>query len=260
MASLYSGSALGQIDYFENFDDEGHKWTTLDFYTTDVGVCGVGPSFRANPVNSAGVTVPVETVSPSLGVSNGEEVRLSYSYRLLYFDEVLPYQALDEEDWGLFTIEYGPTINGPWTTLDVVDPYVHVPTTDCVTRIVNFIPDEDSEVFLRIVADAGTSLNVSYFIDIDDISVYQETLTIDPVVQHKALEVHPNPARDMLIVDYDGYITDLVVFNTQGQAVVVEDMDNDFKRLNMEGLASGQYIMRIATDDTQVWTVNIVKD
>jgi len=260
MATLYSGSANGQIDYFENFDDEGHKWTTLDFYTADAGVCGVYNAFRANPVNDAGVTVPVETVSPSLGVSNGEEVRLSYSYKLMDYDAVLPYTAVDDQDWGQITVEYGPTNNGPWTAIDVVTPFDHVASTNCTTRTVNFIPEIDEEVYLRVVADAGTSLGVNYFIDIDDISAYQATMTIDPIVERRELEVHPNPVRDIVVLEYPGYITDVVVFNTAGQAVVVEDMDNDFKRLNMEGLATGHYIFRIATDDTQVWTVNIVKD
>ena len=259
MATLIPVEALAQIDYSENFNTDEHRWTTLDFYTTDVAVCGNNFAYRANPINEAGVTVPVETVSPSLGVSNGEELTLSYSYKLLDYDEVLPYTAVDDDDWGIFILEYGPTNNGPWTELDVITPYEHSVSTECERRTVKFIPEEDTEVFLRVTVDAGTTPDVSYFVYLDDISAYQQTLTIDPLLTAD-VEVYPNPVTNFLTLDYPGYITDVVVFNMQGQAVVVEDMDNDFRRLNMEGLASGQYIVTVATDDLRVRRINVIKE
>lgn len=259
MAMLYHGNASAQIDYYQDFTDDGHRWTTLDFYTTDVAVCGTNFAYRANPVNQAGVTVPVETVSPSLGISNGEELRLSYNYKLLDYDDVLPYRAVDDEDWGMVSIEYGPTINGPWTQVDAIMPYDHYITDECVQRTVAFTPPLDSEVFLRIVADAGTSLNTNYFVYIDDIIAFQETLTIEPLLTRDVEEVYPNPVTDFMILDYPGRITDVAVFDTMGQEVALQDMDGDYKRLNMEGLASGQYMVKIATDDAMVRTVNVLK-
>jgi hypothetical protein len=258
-AALFSGSALAQIDYFEDFDDDSHKWTTLDFYTTNENVCIAGYAYRANPVNEAGVRVPVETVSPSIGVSNGELLTLKYNYKLLDHDEVLPYRAVDDEDWGTISLEYGPTINGPWTEIDYITPFDHLITDECTQRVVQFIPEEDTEMFLRFVTDAGTSLGANFYVYLDDVSAYQETLSVMPVISLDEVQAYPNPVTDYLILDYDGYITDVVIYNMQGQAVVVEDMDNDFKRLNMEGLTDGQYMVRVATDDTQIRTINVIK-
>ena len=260
VATFFSGEATAQIDYFEQFADDSHRWTTLDFYTTDVAVCGSNLAYRANPVNQAGVTVPVETVSPSLGVSNGEQVTLSYSYKLLDYDEVLPYRAVDDQDWGVIILEYGPTINGPWSQLDAITPFDHYVTDECTTRTLKFTPERDTEVYLRFVMDAGTTPDVSYLVYLDDISAYQETVTIESRVSDEDIIVHPNPVTDIVTLEYPGYITEVVVFNMQGQAVVVEDMDNDFRRLNMEGLSDGQYIMTVATDDNRVLSVNVVKE
>lgn len=259
-AMLSSESIFAQIDYFEDFDNNDHRWTTLDFYTTGENVCTAGTAYRANPVNEVGVRVPVETVSPSLGYSNGELVTIRYSYKLLDHDEVLPFRPVDDADWGTISLEYGPTQNGPWTQIDYITPYDHIISDECAQRELTFFPEEDTEVYLRFVTEAGTTLGVNYFVYLDDVSVYQETITTaGSVVVLKELEAYPNPVRDFLILEYPGYITDVVVFNMQGQAVVVEDMDNDFKRLNMETLADGQYIVKVATDDTMVRTINVVK-
>lgn len=258
-AMLYNGTASAQVDYYQDFADNSHQWTTLDFYTTDVSVCGNNLAYRANPVNDAGVTVPVETVSPSLGISNGELLTLSYSYKLLDYDAVLPFVAVDDADWGILTVEAGPTRNGPWSMVDQVTPFDHFITSDCTTRTVTFTPSLDTEVYLRIMVDPGTTLGANYFIYIDDINAYQETLTIDPLTVTEVVEVYREPVTDIMVLDYPGRIIDVTVFNTQGQEVVLEDLDSDFRRLNMEGLASGQYMVKISTDDAMLRTVNVVK-
>lgn len=256
---LATVSTAAQIDYFEDFDNDNHRWTTLDFYTTGENTCTAGYAYRANPINEAGVRVPAETVSPALGISNGEVVTVRYNYKLLDYDDVLPYRPVDDADWGTISLEYGPTQNGPWTQIDYIAPYSHVVSDECANRTVSFTPELDTEVYLRFFVDAGTSLGANYYVYIDDISVYQETLSTGALVVLDDLQVYPNPVRDLLILEYPGYIIDVAVFDLQGQAVAVEDMDNDFKRLNMEGLAQGQYIVKIATDDTMVRTVNVIK-
>lgn len=246
---LIPATVNSQIDYFQDFALETHNWTDLDFYTTDNAVCGADMALRANLVNQAGVTVPAEVLSPPIGVSNGEMVTLSYSYKLLKFDEVLPSVAVNEQDWGWFKLEYGPTRNGPWTQIDAVTPFDHIPSLDCAVRTVRFAPPADTEVYLRVVADAGTSAEVNYFLYLDDFSVFQDTFTTDREGR-EGFEIYPNPVTDYLYLNYDGIITAVTIFNMQGQEVVVENLDRDFRRLDMSGLEYGNYVLKIFSDNT----------
>lgn len=258
IALLGSSTASGQIDYLQNFASEDHGWAELDFYTTDVAVCGTDMAFRANLVNSLGVSVPVEALSPSLGISNGEVLTLRYRYKLLDYDSVLPAYPVDDADWGFFVVEYGPTRNGPWTEVDAITPNNHTVTADCITREVRFTPAEGSEVYLRIWGDAGTSLNANYFVYIDDVSAYQETLAIEPLLTRNVLEANIEPGSDFLEISYDGFITDLAIFDMQGQQVEIEDLDNNLTRLDVSGLPYGSYILKVMSEDN-IYTTTILK-
>ena len=255
---LTANSAIAQIDYYENFSGSDVRWLGNDFHTTDIAVCNNESAFRANPVIDEGVIIPVETVSPSLGISNGEEVVLSYDYKLLYFDEVLPFKPVDDPDWGVFILEYGPTRNGPWTLLDAITPKNHIVTDECRTRKIAFQPEEGTEVYLRMIAGGGDTPDISYYLYIDNVSLLQETLTVDPIVTDSDLKAYPNPVEDYLNLDYDGYINDVAIFDMQGQEVVVENVNRDLSRLDMSGLAYGNYILKVTTDN-EVRTINIFK-
>ena len=256
---LTANIAYSQIDYFEDFSGTDDRWLGNDFHTTDVAVCDNEAAFRANPVNNLGTVIPVETVSPSLGISNGEEMILTYNYKLLYYDDVLPYAPLDDPDWGIFLVEYGPTRNGPWTTIDAITPEDHIITDECLSRKLAFTPPVDTEVYLRILAGGGTNQHISYYVYVDDISALQRSLTIDPVIEYADLIVYPNPVTDYLNLDYNGFIDDVVLYDMQGREVLVEDIDRDLRRLDMSTLPFGNYILRVATG-SEVQTVTVVKN
>ncbi|TRW23554.1 hypothetical protein FMM05_12900 [Flavobacterium zepuense] len=127
LSVLLPVNVSAQIDYQQDFSQVDHKWTDLDFKVTDVATCQTPFALRAN-VNAAQRNV-VETVSPAIGVSDGEEVVLIYRYKLLKYDNVLPYQPENIADWGSLTLDYGPTRNGPWTQIDAITPQNHVVPT-----------------------------------------------------------------------------------------------------------------------------------
>lgn len=258
-ALLFSGSAMAQIDYYEDFSNGKGQWSNLDFQVTDVAVCDDGYAFRALPLNDLGTTIPVETVSQSLGISNGETLTLSYNYKLLAPDAI-PGRALDNAEWGYFYMEYGPTQNGPWKTIDLVEPIDHNYTNECATRTVRFTPERDTPVYLRLYADAGTELQSGYFIYIDNISALQDNLTVEPVAGYESLKVYPNPVETYLNIEVDNaLVSDVMVFNTFGQHVRLPHPDGTFNQLDMSGLADGQYIVHIVADN-RVRTVNVMKE
>ena len=259
-AFIHSDKMSGQIDYLEKFSTDEHRWTDLDFYVTDEAVYGSDYAFRANPVNRAGNTLPVETVSPSIGISNGEEATLTYNFKLLQYDNVLPYLPLNQnEDWGGFWVQYGPSRNGPWTTLDVILPQDYIPSGDFESRSINFFPPENSDVYLRIVAGGGINPNISYFAYVDEVSVLQKTITTTSLDNNNPLQVYPNPVKDYLNLEYLGTINEVVVYNMQGQQVMAENRDGYLSKIDMSGLAMGTYVVKVFADN-RVQSMNIVRN
>jgi len=253
------GVLNAQVDYYEDFSNDTQHWSDLDFRATDVAVCDDGFALRANPVNQYGEITPVETVSQSLGVSNGEQIMLSYNYKLLYYDNVLPHVPVDDADWGVILVESGPTQNGPWTTIDAILPEDHYITSECTTRKAAFTPPADEEVYLRITAGGGNTPDINYFVYIDNISLLQDVMTVSTVAGDTDFKAWPNPVTDYLNLDYSGAINEVVIYNMQGQEVIVENIDRNLSRLDMSGLSEGNYVFKVITDNN-LRTFTIVKD
>lgn len=252
--------ASAQIDYFQDFSTEAHKWTTADFKATDVAICNNPYAFRAAYKNYADADVPAVTFSPRLGISNGERLVLSYSYKVLLYDNVAPYKPAQGTNWGSLTVEYGATPNGPWVTVDRITYKNHVPADACAIRQMAFTPPNGSAVYLRITAGNGTDYANGYYIYIDDIRVLQDNLTVTLAAADSLVKVYPNPVTDYLTVEYaGGAINNLQIFNNQGEAVSVENIDRNFSRLDLSGLNRGNYTVKVTGDDDEVTTVSIEK-
>jgi len=253
---LFSVSAIAQIDYQQDFSQVDHHWTDLDFKVTDVAVCETPTALRAN-VNATQHNV-VETVSPAIGISNGEELVLTYRYKLLKYDNVLPYQPENIADWGSITLDYGPSRNGPWTQVDAIIPQNHVVSADCAVRQVVFTPADSSKVYLRVRAGGGINPRSNYYVYIDDISAVQDGLSIDPIFAQGGVQVYPNPVQDYLNVRFNGTISNIVIFDNQGREVVVEDINKDLSRLDLTGLAHGDYVLKV-TANNEIKEINVTK-
>lgn len=254
---LASGSAFAQIDFYESFAGTTNTWLTQDFETTDAAVCGTDFSFRANPTNVQDMPISVETVSPMVGISDGEPVVLNYSYKLLAYADDLPTQPLNRADWGLVSLSYGPTINGPWTQVDAITPLNHFPTQECTAREVTFTPTRGTEVYLRFRAEPGIAQGVNYFVYLDDVSALQE-FTSGPIYTQPVVEVYPNPVTDFLNLSYSGVLSDIMVFDRQGQQVPRQDIIVNGNSLDMSGLAFGEYTLKLKIDD-KVESIEITK-
>ena len=260
LALFTTGTVMAQIDYYQDFANANHGWTTRDFERSTVATCTNSPSFRANAGNSTGRAVAVETVSPSIGISNGEAVTLSYEYKLLNYDATLPTSAVAGADWGMVTVAYGPTLNGPWTEVDVISPQNYRPVTDCNTQIISFTPREGDDVFLRYTATPGTSLNTNFFIYIDGVSAYQEVITtMANLPAENNVMVYPNPVTDFLNLTYDGTLTDVLVFNMQGQEIPLTNLYTNVNRIDLSTLEFGEYQLKLVIND-EIKTIDIKKN
>ncbi|RZJ64884.1 MAG: T9SS type A sorting domain-containing protein [Flavobacterium sp.] len=169
---LLSGSAFAQITYTEDFEATDHGWSegVEQFAVTNEEVCdGIG-SFRANVYNVFDVFVnDAETISSSIGTSDGTQQVLTYKFKVLdYFEEGdAPTIAAN---WGSMTVEYGPSATGPWTLIETVTPANHEASLECVIRTSTFTPAA-GPVYLRYNALSSSETDVFFYLD--DIIVTQ---------------------------------------------------------------------------------------
>lgn len=256
---LFITNSHAQIDYYQDFTADS-KWSDRDFKVTDVAACDAGFAMRANPVvlNSDNIAM-AETVSPPLGLSNGEQINMAYSYKLLKYNDVLPYQGEDRADWGEVRVDYGTSRNGPWTQIDVINPGNHVASDECALRNVAFTPVDSTQVYVRIRAFKGINPNANYLLYVDNITMLQDNITITPALAQTDLMVYPNPVTDFLTLCYDGIISNVTIFDAQGLEVVVEDVSGDMSRLDFSGLSFGDYVLKV-TMGNEIREVNVTKN
>ena len=166
-------NAEAQINYTEDFETtEG--WGGADFEVTDAATCNGSGSLAGNAFEIFGFVIPAEVVSPSIGTSDGNQVVLSYSYKLLEYDDTLPDTPTpNSPSWGNFTVEYSDSETGPWTLLETVNSANHIESADCALRSVIFTPAAGSQVYLRFLATPTAGSD--YFLYLDDVSVITST-------------------------------------------------------------------------------------
>lgn len=166
---LLSVTCFGQINYTEDFEGAADGWLDGDFEVTDVATCNGAGSLQANAFEIFGFVIPAEVISGSIGTSDGSQLTLSYSYKLLQYDSDEPTEPTPNSPaWGNFTLEYATAPDGPWTLLQTVSPSNHVESATCAVKTVTFTPPAGQEVYLRFNATPATGAD--YFIYLDDIS------------------------------------------------------------------------------------------
>ncbi len=89
-------------------------------------------------------------------------------------------------------------------------------------------------------------------IDIDD-SATISTLDL------ANLSVYPNPVTDKLNVDYKENISNLTVYDLSGRSVKSLTTNNDNNSIDVSGLTSGTYLLKIETENKNVSTIKFIK-
>lgn len=172
---LLLGAALpgfAQINYSEDFEEFEYDWEGFDFDAYTVVPCEGDYSFTTNLFSSNPIS---ETISPSLGVSNGMEVTLTYSYKIMDyngFDDPVD-ATLNSADWGAFEISYSDSPTGTFTVIETINTTNHVESVTCAMQTVTFTPPTGDEVYIKITAEIDDTTN-DFYIIIDDITAVQE--------------------------------------------------------------------------------------
>lgn len=167
-----SNKGYSQINYSEDFEtEEIGGWSQSDFYYADFIPCEGTGSMVGEMYSLFGDVLASETISPSLGISNGQLATLTYSYKL--YDALSEMALTNSPDWGNFTIEYSASASGPWTTIQTISSTSHVESEDCAVQTATFTPS-GGNLYLRIKGNPNANEEFLYFaLFIDDLTVTQ---------------------------------------------------------------------------------------
>lgn len=74
-----------------------------------------------------------------------------------------------------------------------------------------------------------------------------------------SLVVYPNPVKDILNVSFDSAITSIALYNMMGQQVMARMLNSNEASIDVSGLISGTYFVKIQAD-TKSKTLKIIKE
>lgn len=175
-----SVTGYSQLAYTQNFNDFTQGGWGYGFSTYNSNGCGATTSLRGNfyhyydDWSGEYYDYPAVTVSPALGLSNGQLATMTYNYKIVQYSDVT--QATpNSPSWGTVELQWGTSVDGPWTTFQTLSPSNHLESNDCAAKTASFTPPVGSQVYVRINATTAQNLtDVNLFID--DISITQPLL------------------------------------------------------------------------------------
>lgn len=86
------------------------------------------------------------------------------------------------------------------------------------------------------------------------------SLTVDEVsAKSDHLKVYPNPVQDILTVSFDQKIISVEVYNAVGQKVLTKAVNDTKGTLDVSGLVSGVYLVKVNSVNDFVKTVKVIK-
>lgn len=115
------------------------------------------------------------------------------------------------------------------------------------------------EFLLTFVCD--TEVECPCETDEDPSSCYNYgALSTNDVITSSDFTIYPNPVIDELTIDYNGTISSIVVYDTQGKVVMQEEKQSTYSTsLNTNRLEKGVYFLKIQTDKG-VGTAKFIKE
>jgi len=163
-----SDRMYSQINYTQSFAGSS-DWDGFNF--TDEDACDANGSIRYNIWL---FDYYAQTISPSIGISNGMPVTLTYSYKVINYDGGDAASA----DWGFLEVYYGTSDTGtpPFTLVQTVDSSNHTPSTTCVTKTVTFTPAAGQPVYLAFYTEQLDE-DADVYVYIDNITAVQAAST-----------------------------------------------------------------------------------
>ncbi|AFL79910.1 hypothetical protein Aeqsu_0397 [Aequorivita sublithincola DSM 14238] len=114
-----------------------------------------------------------------------------------------------------------------------------------------------SQVFVELAAIEFASISVNNQMYIDDVVLGNPQIGVDDFTANK-FSVYPNPVKDMLSIKSANAVDNVTVYDILGKVVLQENPEKISPAINMSGLASGSYLVKVTIGNNSK-TVKILK-
>lgn len=245
---LITKNTCAQINYTESFD-AAHGWTLLSLDNSTEFPCEGTGSLTANlyyyEMEGDGL-YDVEAQSPSLGISDGTPLMVSYDYKLINYplEDQIP---TDSNNWGKINLYYSYSPTGPFTLFDTLQSDEHTPSTDCTTVTATFTPQAGLQVYIQINALHSLSED-DYHIHIDNFKAIQGTNSTGKFATGD-FRYSPNPVTNVLNLSADSTINDIQVYTILGQLILAKKADSRDAVIDMSVLTAGTYLVKVNSEN-----------
>lgn len=115
-----------------------------------------------------------------------------------------------------------------------------------------------SQVYVIIEGYTGNGFS-SYALGIDDFKVEYTADLANQNFDSSNFKFYPNPVKNTLNLSYVQNISNVSVFNLLGQKVLENTINATSTQVDMSGLASGSYLVKV-TSDNQTKTIKVIKE
>ena len=154
-----------QVTYQENFEVNSGSFTGNFARFTGTSACGgSGGSMRRNLYSSSTFSTG-QLISPSVGNSLGGATTVTFSYKVANWSAN---NVGTSGNWGNFTVQYGPTATGPWTTVFTVNSTNHIVSGTCASLTTPSFTPAPGALFIRFNATWAAG---DYYLNFDNIEV-----------------------------------------------------------------------------------------
>ena len=149
-------------------------------------------------------------------------------------------------------VAYGTSALATAMTTPLAD-HPNVVNATPINNVVNFTPATSGVYYFGF--NAYSDLN-KFYLQVDNISIDVALANND--FNSKSFSVYPNPVKDVLNIDYADNVTKIQIVNMLGQEVMNKSVNNTQNQIDMSGLVSGTYLVKVTANDV-VKTIKVIK-
>lgn len=146
------------------------------------------------------------------------------------------YKQVDNGDWSLLAMKNANATNHTDNSVQIYNSVYHYK----VVAVYNVGKDDEC---ISIPANVENS-DVKFVLDVDLTDGVSEA-------EAEAISIYPNPAKDLLNVRGEG-IRSVTMFNIVGQVVYHCENADDTHAVELGGMTSGIYIVKVVSDDNEI--------
>jgi hypothetical protein len=121
-----------------------------------------------------------------------------------------------------------------------------------------------------LITDTAVTAGQTYYIRVSGysdtqvgsfcLSVARNQLLANNTFDNNSFSYYPNPVKNVLNLSYSQDISNVEVYNLLGQKMSANTIGANLGQVDMSGLASGTYVVKVTAADNQTKTIRVIKE